>query len=235
MSFGIATDRELHPLIRNTSNVILKQWNNLIPDAQPLDIGEEFSHIVRDDVTIENYVWESERFRKIHLEIAHMSIGLDIMHANMYPRYEYDIPIFGADIVANPKGVGAAIIDISPLGQSLPKDYDMLQMFYTPFTENRAVPEWGDVFSDYCVFCRPDEIEYNQFVAITESYLSTHIKLSEYRQPLEENIQKNYRHHLYYCTQQRKNDKTRNILHKLFGEEFGERYLTEMLFDCPLV
>lgn len=235
MSFGTVMDRKLHPLINHTSEVILRKWETNIPDMKKLDVGEEFEYIEREDVIIQNYVWESEKFRKIHLEIAQMSIGLDIMHVNMYPRFEYNLPIFGADIVATEKGVGAAIIDLSPLGKNLPQDYKMLQMFYTPFNEVREIPEWGDVFSRYCVFVRPEKREFEQFVAITDSYLTCHLKLSENRQAIVDNIQENHDHQQYYCDQQQKNDKTRKILHKLFGETFGDRYLNEMLFDCPVV
>ena len=52
--------------------------------------------------------------RKVHMEIA--SLGpLDILHCIWYPDPEFDLPIFGADIVANNRMVSAAITDISPV------------------------------------------------------------------------------------------------------------------------
>ena len=136
-----------------------------------VELPEEFGRIQKEvdgeeQVYVENYVWESEKFRKIHLEVAQMKSGLDILHTNMYPRYGYDIPIFGADVVASSKSVGAAIVDISSIREdkSLPEDYKILEVVDTKFEEDKKMPEWGDVFSKYCVFVKPTEDEYDKFI-----------------------------------------------------------------------
>ncbi|MDR9403508.1 MAG: hypothetical protein RI580_08715, partial [Halothece sp. Uz-M2-17] len=36
-----------------------------------------------------------------------------------------------------------------------------------------------------------------------------------------------------FCTQQQKNDKTRRVLEKAFGEQWAERYMNTVLFDLP--
>lgn len=230
--------KDLHPIIQSLSESILKSWGAHF-DLEEVEIPEEFKTIEysldEDNVKVENYVWKTEKFRKIHIEVAQMKSGLNILHTNMYPRYEYDIPIFGADIVASPKSVGAAIVDISSIREdrSLPKDYEILDIVPRDFEEDKRMPEWGDVFSKYCVFVKPTEDEYQKFVDLTFTYLNYHCNISHRVKPNWDNYPNVYAGHKYYCDKQRKNDKTRRVLKSIFGEEFADKYISEMLFDYP--
>lgn len=231
--------RDLHPLIQSLADSILDSWGEHF-ELKELEIPEEFSRIEKssddeEEVYIENYVWETEKFRKIHLEVAQMKSGLDILHTNMYPRYEYDLPIFGADIVASSKSVGAAIVDISSIREdkTLPESYKILDIVSDrDFEKDKKMPEWGDVFSEYCVFVSPTEEEYNKFVNIAFTYLNYHCAISNITKP-GGNIQENYEGHKHYCEKQRQNNKTRGVLKNIFGDEFADKYISEMLFDYP--
>lgn len=222
-----------NPLIVKISESILKSWNENL-DLSKVELSEEFSIITNDDVEIENYVWTSEKFRKIHLEVARMKSGLNILHTNMYPKYEYDIPIFGADIVASNNGVGAAIVDISSIrdDRSLPEMYNILDILDREFEEDKRMPEWGGVFSKYCVFVKPNEDEYQKFINLVFTYLNYHCAISNITEK-GNNIIENFNGHKFYCEQQRKNDKTRGVLKSIFGEEFADKYISEVLFDYP--
>ena len=60
--------RDLHPMIENLSNHIQDSWNENL-ELTEVEIPEEFALIDidngdEDSVYIENYVWESEKFRK---------------------------------------------------------------------------------------------------------------------------------------------------------------------------
>jgi phycocyanobilin:ferredoxin oxidoreductase len=226
----------LHPLIVNLSESILKSWSEHL-ELIPLEVPEEFREIKhstdKEKVEIENYIWETKKFRKIHLEVAKMKSGLNILHTNMYPRYEYDIPIFGADIVASSKSVGAAIVDISSIrkDRSLPEKYQILDIINKEFENNKKMPEWGDVFSKYCIFVKPTEEEYQKFIDLTFTYLNYHCAISNITKPNWDNYQQNYEGHKYYCEKQRKNDKTLRVLKSIFGEKFSHKYISEMLFN----
>lgn len=231
--------RDLHPLIQSLADSILDSWNEHF-ELKEIEVPEEFGKIEKssgdeEEVYIENYVWETEKFRKIHLEVAQMKSGLDILHTNMYPRYEYDLPIFGADIVASSKSVGAAIVDISSIKEdgSLPESYKILDIVSDrEFEKDKKMPEWGDVFSEYCVFVSPTEEEYDKFVNIAFTYLNYHCAISNITKP-DGNVQENYEGHKHYCEKQRQNNKTRGVLKNIFGDEFADKYISEMLFDYP--
>ena len=44
-----------------------------------------------------------------------------------------------------------------------------------------------------------------------------------------------YDDQINYCEQQKKNDKTRGILEKLFDKDFAENYIDNVLFDKPIM
>ena len=231
--------RDLHPLIQGLADSILDSWQENF-DLQEVEIADEFKLIEmssgdEEEVYVENYVWETEKFRKIHLEVAQMKSGLDILHTNMYPRYQYDIPIYGADIVASEKAVGAAIVDISSIkpDRSLPQQYEILNILDTEFEKDKKMPDWGDVFSEYCVFVSPNEDEYQKFINTAFTYLNYHCAIAYNTKTISENIKENYEGHKYYCDKQRQNTKTRAVLRSIFGEEFADKYIKEMLFDYP--
>lgn len=229
--------RDLHPIIQNLSESILDSWGAHF-DLKEVEIPEEFKTVDfnenDEEVYIENYVWETEVFRKIHLEVAQMKSGLDILHTNMYPRYEYDLPIFGADIVASAKSVGAAIVDITSVkkDKTLSESFKILNIVDTEFEQNKKMPEWGDVFSEYCVFVKPTEDEYDKFVDVAFTYLNFYSAIANQAKP-DNNILENYEGHKFYCEKQRQNNKTRRVLESIFGQDFANKYITEMLFDYP--
>ena len=43
-----------------------------------------------------------------------------------------------------------------------------------------------------------------------------------------------YEGQLYYCNQQKRNDKTRDVLARTFGTYWANQYIEKVLFDLPL-
>ena len=97
---------------------IIRKHQKTLPNVEKLDVDDEFRQVFKEtedgNLTIENDMYICTGLRKVHMEIA--SLGpLDILHCIWYPDPEFDLPIFGADIVANNRMVSAAITDISPV------------------------------------------------------------------------------------------------------------------------
>ena len=236
---------DFHPLVQTLATNIRVTFSAL-PGIKPLtgnlieSMGTVNGVVDDEKLLIHNEFFKCPGLRKIHLETARLG-NLDILHCVFFPDSRYDLPIFGADIVASPAGVGAAIVDISPVtGLSHSITSKLSKIKYT-FKEVRALPLWGDeIFSPYCKFVRlKNKKEEGDFASMVQDYLDV------FTHELMENVEKGpYQSHwtdimrrfdgqLWYCKQQRKNDKTRGILAKCFDEEWADKYLNNVLFDDP--
>ncbi|MBW4554056.1 MAG: phycocyanobilin:ferredoxin oxidoreductase [Aphanocapsa sp. GSE-SYN-MK-11-07L] len=228
-----------HPLIQQLADCIETVWReylDLSPYQVPADLGYVEGCLEGERLVIENHCYQTPQFRKLHLELAQVGNSLDILHCVMFPRPEYALPIFGADLVGGRTGIGAAIADLSPIGQALPKTYqDGLASLPTPvFTQPRDLPAWGDIFSEFCLFVRPvGEQEEAAFLQRVQQYLTLHCQIAVSSTPLTSQLEvaKVLTGQKYYCLKQQQNDKTRRVLEKSFGSEWTDRYMTTMLFD----
>jgi phycocyanobilin:ferredoxin oxidoreductase len=239
-----------HPLVQTLASNLRVSASSL-PKVKPLsnhllDKQATVNAVVDDEnLIIHNEFFKCPGLRKIHIETAKLG-NLDILHSVFFPNPKYDLPIFGADIVATPAGVGAAIVDLSPvngLSDTITSKLSKLSGKYT-FKEVRALPLWGeDIFSPYCKFVRlKNKKEEDNFVSMVQDYLDIFchevIERSKDNTDSSESgswipIMKRFDGQLWYCKQQRKNDKTRGILAKCFDEQWADDYLNNILFDDP--
>ncbi len=190
-------------------------------------------------MSIENEFHYSRGFRKIHLELAIFGSSLEILHCVFFPDPCFDIPIFGVDIVANKSNISAAIVDLSPVSEQLPKlIFDQLSSLSLPvFSKVRTLPDWGDIFSPFVSFVSPiTEVEKNNFISLVDSYLSILISYMSSVQPQSRHSNstiERYRAQQYYCQRQKLNDKTRNVLSMAFSKSWADQYIEKALFHCP--
>ena len=244
--------QQLHPLISQLAQTLKIVWQQqlmLFPYEVPTELGYVQGNLEGEKLTIENTCYQSFQFRKLHLELAKVGQHLDILHCVMFPHPCFDLPIFGMDIVAAKGTITAAIVDLSPVSgdksraqpchRTLPQPYHqaLSQLPSYSFTHPRDLPEWGSIFSEFCLFIRPEtEKEERAFLNQAIQYLALHCQLACEAEPLD-NLelrsqilagQKNY------CQQQQKNDKTRRILERAFNKDWAQRYLETMLFDCAV-
>jgi phycocyanobilin:ferredoxin oxidoreductase len=173
------------------------------------------------------------------MELAKVGQMLDILHCVMFPHPEYDLPMFGCDLVGGRGQISAAIADLSPLGMSgtLPSTYNdaLVALPALDFSQPRDLPEWGDIFSEFCIFVRPGSSQEEQmFLSRVENFLEIHCQNAIAAKPVSlETASKLLKGQLNYCTKQQQNDKTRRVLEKAFGSEWAEHYMTTVLFDLP--
>lgn len=240
---GSLRDRQ-QPLIQQLANTIEKTWQDyldLSPYEIPADLGYIEHHLEGEKLVIENHCYQTPQFRKLHLELAQVGNGLDILHCVMFPKNEYPLPLFGCDIVGAKGQISAAIVDLSPIraDRSLPATYhlQLSQLPHFEFTHPRELPVWGDIFSQHCVFIRPEgEAEESAFLELVQQIMKIHCSIAIETQPVTSRneqmlIQAGQQN---YCSRQRENDKTRRILEKSFGSEWTDRYMSTMLFDCAV-
>jgi len=231
-----------HPLIRNLADTIDSVWQThleLSPYHLPEDLGYIEGRLEGDKLTIENRCYQTQAFRKLHLELAKVGNNLDILHCVVFPRPEYDLPVFGCDLVGGRGQISAAIADLSPVSSdgTLPETYHtaLSRLPVLNFSQPRDLPPWGDIFSQFCLFIRPANPEEEEaFLGRVRDFLTVHSQQAKQAKPVSGEQQKaNLAGQQRYCTQQQKNDKTRRVLEKAFGEAWAERYMNTVLFDLP--
>lgn len=156
----------------------------------------------------------------------------------MFPRSTFPLPLFGADLVGGPKGISAAIVDLSPtrLDRQLPKPYTtaLSALPALAFEQPRDLPPWGDTFSEFCVFVRPTtKTDEQAFLDRLQAMLTLHCQQAQVTNPVTSNAAEHaiLEAQKRYCLQQQQNDKTRRVLEKAFGVEWATRYPKTMLFD----
>jgi phycocyanobilin:ferredoxin oxidoreductase len=158
-----------------------------------------------------------------------------------FPDPRYDLPVFGADIVAGRGVVSAAIVDLSPVAAQLPAAVagPLAALPKRRFSQERELPEWGTIFSPYVRFVRPaDAAEEQQFIAVVVEFLEVLAQASRMAEPQaidHPDTVKRYQGQLSYCQQQKRNDKTRRVLEKAFNPQWADRYIEELLFDDPVL
>jgi phycocyanobilin:ferredoxin oxidoreductase len=230
-----------HALIQQLAHLIESVWQQhlqLSPYTLPDNLGYVEGRLEGERLVIENSCYQTPQFRKLHLELAQVGAGLDILHCVMFPHPVYNLPMFGTDIVAARGQVSAAIADLSPVSSdhTLPEIYQhpLKALPQQSFSQSRALPEWGDIFSEFCLFVRPQgESEEQQFIERVGDFLRVHCEGAISTPATPEDQDQILAGQQRYCHQQRQNDKTRRILEKAFGAEWAERYMTTVLFDLP--
>lgn len=232
----------IHPLVDALAERIRQQWDPL-PDLEPLELADDLEAISGsldgESLFIRNELRQCRGMRKLHLETARLGGGLQILHSVFFPDPRYDLPVFGADIVAGRGQVSAAIVDLSPVGPTLPAPIDaaLKARPLRPFSARRELPPWGTIFSPHVCFVRPgSEEEEGWFVDEVGEVLQVlcdAIAVAE-PQPWDHPATiSRYTAQLGYCQHQKRNDKTRRVLEKAFNPEWADHYIETLLFDDP--
>ncbi len=239
LTSGFSLREQQHSTIRHLADRIESTWMqalDLSPYLLPDDLGYVEGKLEGEKLRIENRCYQSPQFRKIHLELAQVGNMLDILHCVMFPRPEYGLPMFGADLVAGRGQLSAAIVDLSPISgdRRLPLNYvqalgSLPQMH---FSQPRELPEWGSIFSEFCIFIRPaNPQEEADFIHHVVTLLKIHCQQAIATAPTPEQRANILAGQEHYCNQQQQNDKTRRVLEKAFGSEWADHYMTTVLFD----
>ncbi len=221
----------------------IKLRRDTFPELLPIDLPTEFKDVSGtldgEELIIFNEVHCCLGLRKLHLEMAKMGSGLQILHCVFFPEPSFDLPIFGVDLVAGPSGISAAIVDLSPVGAKLPGEIRVaLESLRVPSFKNvRQLPSWGSIFSSFVCFIRPSSPkEEDSFLAVVDSYLfilrSALVKTAADSVDDASTIQR-HKGQLLYCLQQKRNDKTRSVLANAFNPLWADRYIERILFDNP--
>jgi phycocyanobilin:ferredoxin oxidoreductase len=233
----------IHPLVDALAQRIRESMKQL-PELRPLAIAPDLEAISGsldgEDLFIRNEVFSCRGLRKLHLETARLGAGLQILHCVFFPDPRYDLPVFGADIVASRAGVSAAIVDLSPVTEALPAPIDaaLAARDLGPFSQRRELPAWGSIFSPHVLFVRPadaaEELSFIEQVAGFLAVLGEAVAQAQPQAPDDPATVARWEGQHRYCKHQKQNDKTRRVLEKAFNPTWADRYIEELLFDDPV-
>ena len=241
MKSVFCTQSRLHPLLVEAIELIKNRINSL-SDVKSLSFDPKSTEIYRnlnqEKLFIINEFYQAKGFRKIHLEVAKLGNSFQILHCVFFPDPCYELPIFGVDLVFSSNNISAAIVDLSPVSEHMHSliTSQMNSLTVPNFREPRTLPDWGYIFSPYVCFIRPvDACEEKSFLILIDQYLSILISLLQIVRSEDTNSLdtiSRYDYQKRYCSNQKRNDKTRVILSKFFGSSWTEDYIDNILFSC---
>ena len=167
-----------------------------------------------------NHRWTSVRFRMAHVEIFNRDRFM-VVHCCVFPHYSDSSPIYGFDAIAGESKVTGLFWDLSPTVRNSEPFNNIAGLV------NRERPEWGDIFSEHWVACRPSPEQLTEIgdaaVSCLANYLPSLGQLRHVREPI---IAAQDR----YCLQQRKNEHTLRAIRNLLGDALADEFVTTVLF-----
>ena len=168
----------------------------------------------------ENHRWTSPQFRMAHVEIFNQDRFM-VVHCCVFPHVTDPAPIFGFDAIAGESKVTGLFFDLSPTVSKTAPFCNIQGLV------NRDRPEWGNIFSENWIACRPtpDQLEEigTDAIRVLGEYLPS--LAQDHSEPVTVAAAQDR-----YCLQQRKNEHTRRAVKNLLGDELAEEFMTTVLF-----
>lgn len=201
--------------------------------------------------------YRADKIRQVRLVHIQGENGLQVLNFCIFPELEYALPSFAADLVTLPGGHLIAL-DWAPNGvewtsAAAAADHGLddaaVALMHEAFERHReALPGGGPVppeaapfFSSCFLFARfPRDVADSEVRAAVlpayEDYLRHYLQLVASAKPLDyaETRASVRQAQLEYQHYRADKDPARGMLTSLFGAEFTERLIHEVLFDLPL-
>ena len=220
-------------------------------DLQPYLIPAGFEHKEgvmgkgkkQESVITTSHGYKSDKLRQIRAAHVQGGSSLQVLNLVIFPKLNYDLPFFGADLVTLPGGHLIAI-DMQPLfsqNEAYQAKYSdpILPMFHK---YQQDLPWGGDFpqeaqryFSPAFLWTRPSEIEVveNKVFAAFSDYLDAYINFVEQAEEVKDRQQLSaiLQAQKSYTNYRAEKDPARGMLTRLYGSKWTEEYIHGFLFD----
>jgi phycoerythrobilin:ferredoxin oxidoreductase len=218
-------------------------------EPYPIPNGFEYKEGVmgkgkkQEPVTTTSYGFKSDKLRQIRAAHVQGGNSLQVLNFVIFPRLNYDLPFFGADLVTLPGGHLIAI-DMQPLFS----DNEAYQAKYSEpimpmFHKYQQYLPWGgdfpneaqQYFSPAFLWTRPTETEvvakkvFTAFCDYFDAYLNFVEQAEEIKDP--QRLSAIYQAQKSYSNYRAEKDPARGMLTRLYGSEWTEEYIHGFLFD----
>ena len=197
----------------------------------------------REPVLTTSYGFQSNKLRQIRAAHVRGGSALQVLNFVIFPRLNYDLPFFGADLVTLPGGHLIAI-DMQPLF-SQDRDYQVKysEPIMPMFRKYQADLPWGgdfpeeaqQYFSPAFLWTRPsatETVENTVFQAFCD-YLAAYISFVEGAEEVTDpsQLKRIFQAQKSYADYRAEKDPARAMLTRLYGSEWTEEYIHGFLFD----
>lgn len=216
----------------------MELWNKLIELSENITsiFDKSFSKQLGPVYNFEGWsdnFWESDLIRNVHLKIIdnRETRKTWLMHINIFPKDNIDLPILGFDIVSGPNKITGSFFDFSPVNPNHPYMTYFKSIAETlSWKRGRELPDWAkEIFSENIIavgnITTEDEINKlcNTVISLIEFYIQNMNKSNE---------QGNFKDiHNLYCKNQKLNQHLhKSILSMGISEIDKDDYLNNCLF-----
>lgn len=201
-------------LTRRTRDAVLAAWRPLALAPLPVEAP----------ASTELAAYRAPGFQR--LLVCLMRLGpVEVLHATMLPDPSFDLPVYGAEVVAGPGGPTLAVADLAPLAPAGAPALEaaIARLPEARFSEPRPLPEWGDVFSRHAICVKPRGPGEEQAFVSRAGALAT---LAAEAPLCPGDGAAGLRR---WLDRHRENERTRRALERALGPEEGARFL-DVLF-----
>lgn len=199
----------------------------------------------KEQVITTSVAYSTPKLRQIRAAHVNGGKSLQVLNFVIFPRPDYDLPFFGADLVTLPGGHLIAI-DMQPLFRDDPEYrakytepiLPIFRAYQKDLTWGGDFPEEAKpFFSDAFLWTRPSETETVRttvFAAFCD-YLERYLNFVEKATAIEVTNQRDeiIQAQLRYVNYRAEKDPARGMFTRLYGQEWTEKYIHGFLFDLP--
>ncbi len=197
----------------------------------------------QQEVVTSSYAFQTPKLRQIRA--AHVQGGgaLQVLNFVIFPRLNYDLPFFGADLVTLPGGHLIAL-DMQPLFRD---DLSYQEKYTKPilpiFQSHQENLPWGGdfpeeasaFFSPAFLWTRPQEtsvVETHVFAAFKD-YLQAYLDFVASAEAVTDSqkLSEIQEAQLRYLRYRAEKDPARGMFQRFYGSEWTEEYIHGFLFD----
>ncbi|MEL6381559.1 MAG: phycoerythrobilin:ferredoxin oxidoreductase [Cyanobacteria bacterium J06626_18] len=195
------------------------------------------------EVLTTSHAYQSPKLRQIRAAHVQGGAALQVLNFVIFPRLDYDLPFFGADLVTLPGGHLIAL-DMQPLFRD---DADYQRKYTEPilpiFKHYQQYLPWGGdfpaeaqpFFSPAFLWTRPqatEDVETHVFDAF-KAYLDAYLEFVDQAIPVTDAQQLHaiQEAQLRYLRYRAEKDPARGMLTRFYGPEWTEEYIHGFLFD----
>jgi len=184
----------------------------------------------------EDSFWASTNIRKCHLKTI-ITDKMWLMHINIFPKDNFNIPILGFDIVATKSKISGSFFDYSPVSDQI----SSFDVFYKDnvkdleWSRPRDLPQWAtEIFSDHMIACgslkQGDELD--MLKSITMKLLHYYVFNTVNVKSKMESVDSTKDRQNKYCINQKTNRRLHQAIDAMgIPEEKKLRYINNVLFE----